>query len=405
MSSTDKGPAAAGGRPRRRGWRRLLPRLLVLVVTFVVIDVVIGLTLCRGGRFVHWNLPPFDLTYTDAEQSELRKQFRLGLIRFDAGLGWTHAPLRRTTNESVNAAAARGPNEYKLAPPRGVTRVAAFGDSFTFAAEVSNEDAWTRQLELQRPYFEVMNFGVNGYGPDQAYLRYKQHGATYKPKIVLLGLMIENLNRVVSVYRPAYSLRSRIPLVKPRFRLDGEGVLELLPTPVASTQELFDQLESGQLLEQLDQTDYWVQRATLGFHGSPLFLSSIARIGYSGVATLERQDAKRFHADPSSEPFELTREIIRVFQREARAAGVERFVVIIFPHKQSLTDIDAGQTPYWTALVDALVADQIEVLDPTPDLAALGADVGVDGIFNHVHYSPAGNKVIADAVLRHLFAE
>jgi len=60
-------------------------------------------------------------------------------------------------------------------------RVALVGDSFTFGMEVPYEDTWGAQLERALAGdVQVLNFGVDGYGVDQAYLRYRKmcvHGA------------------------------------------------------------------------------------------------------------------------------------------------------------------------------------------------------------------------------------
>jgi hypothetical protein len=72
-----------------------------------------------------------------------------------------------------NSAGIRSNREYNLIAPPGVTRIVAFGDSFTHGDEVPNQETWEYLLEQSRDEVEVMNFGVQGYGADQAYLRYK----------------------------------------------------------------------------------------------------------------------------------------------------------------------------------------------------------------------------------------
>ena len=48
--------------------------------------------------------------------------------------------------------------------------MAAFGESFTYCEEVDVSDCWVAQLEHAWAGSEVLNFGVPGYGPDQAWL-------------------------------------------------------------------------------------------------------------------------------------------------------------------------------------------------------------------------------------------
>jgi hypothetical protein len=88
------------------------------------------------------------------------------------------------------------------------------GDSFTFGLEVRYEDTWPRQLErLLGPEFQVLNFGVDGYGVDQAYLRYRRDGLAWRPEIVVLGVIDDDFRRTMCVYAflcfPGLGCRSR----------------------------------------------------------------------------------------------------------------------------------------------------------------------------------------------------
>ena len=55
-------------------------------------------------------------------------------------------------------------------------RLAVFGDSFTHCDEITYQNCWTSRLESLWPNTEVLNFGVPGFGPDQAWLRYQRDG-------------------------------------------------------------------------------------------------------------------------------------------------------------------------------------------------------------------------------------
>ena len=57
-------------------------------------------------------------------------------------------------------------------PTPGEERVWLYGDSFVYANEVDDADAWGNQLSLKLNR-RVANFGIPGYGTDQAYLRFK----------------------------------------------------------------------------------------------------------------------------------------------------------------------------------------------------------------------------------------
>ena len=80
------------------------------------------------------------------------------------------------------------PQSSELSPSCG----SAFGDSMTRGDEVKDDEAWLHRLS-ERLGCNVQNFGVGGYGLDQAALRYEL--GTPPGNFVILGLFIEMLRR------------------------------------------------------------------------------------------------------------------------------------------------------------------------------------------------------------------
>src|SRR5690606_2816732 len=99
------------------------------------------------------------------------------------------------------------------------------GDSFTFGDEVGDDDTWAVALERALAEHgiaaEVLNFGVNGYGTDQAYLRWRRDGRRFAPDVVVYGFQPENALRNLNVFRALYFAATDMPLQKPRFLLEG----------------------------------------------------------------------------------------------------------------------------------------------------------------------------------------
>ena len=98
----------------------------------------------------------------------------------------------------ANAGGFRANRNYALEPSYGITRIATFGNSFTHCTRVSNENTWQNFMEAFCPRLEVINFEVAAYGTNQTYLRFRRDRIKYQPHIVLIGLMLENINRNVS---------------------------------------------------------------------------------------------------------------------------------------------------------------------------------------------------------------
>jgi hypothetical protein len=383
--------------------RSIATGLLFSAATLVVFDLALGLFL-RDGRFLSSYVPPYDLVFTEQQVEELRASEN-PYGRFDPELGWTIRDDGASDDGMyrANSAGFRANREYDLIPPEGVVRIASFGDSFTHGAEVGNEDTWQHQLETMTEGVEVLNFGVNAYGVDQAYLRYRRDAVRYAPHIVLIGFLVENINRSVSVYRPAYYHQTRAVSAKPRFRVDDRGGLELLPLPVASQGDLLRKVESGELIEVLRETDYWVQRAPLAYDRSPLFLSSIFRVVYGRYESGGRDLERHYTRGEDSEPFRVTRAVIEAFYAEALEQGAERALVVFFPHQSALGGPLASEPDYWQTLVEALEAGGVPVLDVKPALLRAAQDGPLEDLFSGHHYSGKGNAAVAGAIRERLF--
>ncbi|MFQ5636352.1 MAG: hypothetical protein ACE5G3_13625, partial [Gammaproteobacteria bacterium] len=148
------------------------------------------------------------------------------------------------------------PNEHGYRGPAMDTdeaAVAVFGDSYT-KAHPDLEKSWPYLLaqDLGRP---VLNFGVSGYGTDQAYLRFEKRyvGRLDVPYVVLL-VMSENIARTVNVYRGFYQRMRKVRPTKPRFVLNAEGEIELLPNPIGASGEVA-KLWDEEVLERIGEHD------------------------------------------------------------------------------------------------------------------------------------------------------
>jgi hypothetical protein len=386
-----------------QGLRSIAAGLFFSAAALVAFDLVLGLFL-RDGRFLSGYVPPYDLVFTERQAEELRAPEK-PYGRFDPELGWTIRDNGASGDGMyrANSAGFRANREYDLVPPEGVVRIASFGDSFTHGAEVGNEDTWQHQLETMTEGVEVLNFGVDAYGVDQAYLRYRRDAVRYAPHIVLIGFLVENINRSVSVYRPAYYHQTSGVSAKPRFRVDDHGELELVPLPVASREDLFRRMESGELIEVLRETDYWVQRAPLAYDRTPLFWSSIFRIVYGRYENAGRNLERHYNRGEDSEPFRVTRAVIEAFCEEALERGAERALVVFFPHQGALRGPAAGEPDYWQSLVDALEAGGVPVLDVKPALLRAAQGGPLEDLFSGHHYSGKGNAAVAGAIRERLF--
>ena len=142
-------------------------------------------------------------------------------LKSDVELGWI-------TNPQNPAIAPNGARRAGIGKPDA--KVFAYGDSFVYGADVKDDETFPYVLS-QKIGAGVANFGVNGYGPDQAILRLERHlSLGHRPRMVVLGMPSENIARVVNIYRRYYIPLENPELAKPVF-VRQHGVWKLVNVP------------------------------------------------------------------------------------------------------------------------------------------------------------------------------
>ena len=152
------------------------------------------------------------------------------------------------------------------------TCVDMFGDSFTFSAEVKKEFAWPKQLSTILGC-KVNNFGVKGYGSDQAVLRHELTIAF--SKVSVLNHLSENIIRNVNQFRNLiYPSRNSKIITKPRYYLTPDEKLILIKKPDL----LEEDLKNLENLRSKLKYEYFLPEAQSGIKMDikfPYFLSAI----------------------------------------------------------------------------------------------------------------------------------
>ncbi len=106
--------------------------------------------------------------------------------------GWRPRPAARVVERGAQVSVnARGWRGVEVPHARGAAaRLVLLGDSLAFGHGVA--DAQTFAALLARPEFEVVNLAVEGYGPDQALLRFEREGRAFEPDAVALSVCLDN---------------------------------------------------------------------------------------------------------------------------------------------------------------------------------------------------------------------
>lgn len=365
----------------------------IALLSLLVSEIALRAFVIRDGRLGDRPLPPFgalphprQAAWLEQMQAELASGTqRTGAGVFDAELGWTNTPFFSERPEAlcVSSLGARGRREYTPEIPTGVTRILSFGDSFTYCAEVADTESWQHQLEARRPEWELPNFGVGGYGTDQALLRMRRVLKRIEGDVLLMGINVENIARNVNRYRPIYHPRTAAAIAKPRFLLVGEQ-LELLPSPFQTRAELVAAVASGSVLEQLAQHEHWAEPPSL------LTYSAIGQL-FCGWKAYARRQPETLWSEARSEPFRVTLALLEAFHREASQGGAQLAAVVI-----SQRQTDLGGERFWAPLCEALDARGIQWIDVS--FALDSASSSGASLFQGGHLSARGNELTAQAV-------
>jgi hypothetical protein len=310
---------------------------------------------------------------------------------FDPELGWTVRPGGRLPLYRANSQGIRADSDYALLPPPGAFRLAAFGDSFVHGTEVANADAWPARLAALRGDLEVLNFGVGGYGVDQAYLRWRRDGRPFHPHVVLIGFLSEDIHRSVNRFRPFQAPRHFEPRAKPRFALRGGG-LELLPNPLPDLDAYRELLaREPEVIERIGRDDAFYESL---WEPHPLsFLPSARLARWARAAWSPQRTIAAGRFNPRSEAFEVTARVIELFADGALAEGSLPLVVLL-PTREDLERASERGNAAWAPLGERLERGGIATLDVLDCFARLRprpAFVFMKG----GHYGPATNALVA----------
>jgi len=239
--------------------------------------------------------------------------------------------------------------------------VSLYGDSFTWSSEVGPESAWGNRLSASLKC-RVHNFGVPGYGSDQAYLRFLHNKRDTAPVVVLVHLsenILRNTNRYAWLQYPGSSFS-----FKPRFLVGDSGNLIYVP-PMQPSRETFREIIAAP--EVFLENDSFVPGKSAGVeHFRFPFTVSIART-FGHISIQSKLTGKPWYTsyyDPLHETgaLTLTKLIMTNFVRDARRKS-RIPVVAIMPTGLDLRYYGIhGKWPY-QPLLDALTEADFSVIN------------------------------------------
>ena len=280
----------------------------------------------------------------------------------------------------------------------GPATISSFGNSFTEGLEVDDGETWQAYIAKSTGR-AVLNFGVSGYGPDQALLALEARlGAGIWTPIVILAMVNENMNRIMNDFRLFYTY----PVVdmflafKPMFVEENDSHQLMNFRPSALTNR--DQLRAAMTEASRYDAFYAARTEKLSFPHTINGLRFLLRHGMSPTVAWpgNSETAKRRMSY-----------ILSRFLQNSRRYDFKPVFLLLPENTVELRQRRGSDHPFLKSLLENPELDGLIHIDVVKALSGDGRNTYVpDFDFNkynrETHPSPYGNQAIAAVLLRDL---
>ncbi|MEI8342429.1 MAG: hypothetical protein WCH43_12970 [Verrucomicrobiota bacterium] len=355
-----------------------------------------------GNRyFGNVQLKPYHLPVERTRQlvNEYEKSLASSAINYDADLGWApHPGMAGSNQQGFNSTAPNPEKSHQEA-----LRVEVFGASYNRGWWKDMENTFTGSgLKA-----EVFDFGVGGYGLDQAYLRWKKQGVEYHPDIVVLGYCLGTIFNNANMLRLIQNPQSGLPFAKPRFVTSGTG-MDLINVPTQ---------KPGELAEFVSRLEQWpLLRYESFYHPGDyaytplrhlmLYALIEAKLDSFGSGSLRYLSSRkaiqpRFFK-PGDESVILTLELVRQFKRDVESHG-GRFYMVNLPTEGDLFWYKAhGSFSY--SEIYATLQNIVTVIKPESPMLQVIKENQSNSLFGDGHYGRELQAAVGKEVASRIMA-
>lgn len=319
-------------------------------------------------------------------------------VMFDAELGWDTIPgifgINKTGCDgkewtfSLDSNASRNTTtEFDKQTPF----VSLYGDSFTFGSEVNDDQTWQHYLE-EAAGFKVQNFGVGGYGPDQALFKLERNlERGIKTPVIILGIFSAGIPRVLSSFRPFNIPNAGLKLgFKPSLFRAG-STYEKSPNPLIG-------LEDNQLLDAFEtasESDYhYAINQKKPRYDFPYSITMLKTIKYL-LIDLDRESNYWMEGhEANSRMYEIARRFVELSRKDNFSP-----VILFIPQANELQGYATGKAPAYAEyfkrleqLYEDLILIDVLKEDFDPSRFALPG----------CHSSDYGNSIMGKTVYKYM---
>ncbi|MFC1475474.1 hypothetical protein ACFLQW_00545 [Candidatus Zixiibacteriota bacterium] len=316
-------------------------------------------------------------------------QNRHAFLLRDEITGWRNRPNAEIGKWQLDPHGARTTHVITIQPTKP-RRILFLGSSLiNGGANISVNE--TISAFLEDSVTEAINFGTMMYSLDQSYLAYEHELYKYQADIIVVGLSVNATDNLFNQYIP---FRSRtevnMPFLKPRFEMRA-GKLELIPLPPKKMHE--DVFYNSDLINYLKQTDNFYRE-----------FAAYKRVGFlpfsSGVWWVYKRAGnllRLIKGNRGEAPFLLN--LMTGMAKTAQSHGAT--VIFLMLADRQTTEPTGWRSllpDHYRALVAELQAKDFDILDSREALRVCSLPVRSLYQSDSHHFSPAGNRIIAEAL-------
>lgn len=274
--------------------------------------------------------------------------------------------------------------------------VVVTGDSFVWGHGVEESGRAFDLVANSLDDHVWLNLGVPGTGTDQHLLHWRRHGGALKARLVVEVVYPNDLIDILQEFRY---------FPKPRFVLNGDGGLDLVPAR-----------ESSRTVPRLLPVDRFLRNRS---HLYAFFKGRLRSLRAAGEAKGRYDDVLMLYRKERPEALDsalrLLKAILSLYAAEVRATGAQ-FAVVVVPHKWEMQTSGRYVKDDWGRTVELmrLNPDEFDLWALDRGLKSWGAveNVPVLGLLEHLirreagdtwvyfprdgHWTAAGNRIVAE---------
>ncbi len=353
--------------------------LLLVLILYLILETLSYLSLKKLTK--HGIYPTFDL---------IKQDFKVYNQIKDNQLGW----ISKSPNK--NEYKARKIENHEL-----FTRncIEFYGNSYTESVDVNYNSSWPSLLS-QKINCRVINFGVEGYGTDQSYLKYKSNNKI--GKIVVINHFSENIIRNINQFRNLIYPSEQINL-KPRFILEDKKLI-LVPLPK------FNDFNFDSIKEKKLNHEYFLSKNEKGIIKdiSYPFTFKLAKVlmyhhKFKAFFKQEPHSKQFYDYNHKSNALEITFQIMSEFNNLAKFRNQIPIITII-PHCKDIDYYVKNKKIPYQNLIDKIKSKELLYLDFLPKIYSRNKNYKKFYFDNckRQHFNEEGNELIADIFYKFL---